>query len=330
MHEDTVVMTDEAVSYQLAEVDNLIEAKMVCCSVSELREAFHYLMNTGGKRIRPLLCLLTCDALGGNYVEATGFAASVEILHNALLIHDDIMDGDRIRRDVETVWAKFGYSAAINLADFMIALAYKCIIDSPLKDHVKVSLANMFSTAYLRTAEGQALDARYKVENRFNVDTYMHIATLKTGYYLVLGMAGGALIAGANEETLKVIWDLGAKVGPAFQIRDDILDLSTGKGRGGEIGCDIREGKPSILFAHCLSKSTVTEARRLVSIMRKKREETSHEDINEVIRLYSKHASIKFASDYASDLIKEAEEIVSSRLHSKLIPFVRHLLLRER
>jgi geranylgeranyl pyrophosphate synthase len=134
--------------------------------------------------------------------------------------------------------------------------------------------------------------------------------SLKTGRYMALGMAGGAIIAGMGDEVVEQIDALGECMGAAFQIRDDVIDLTAGKGRGGVIGNDIREGKSSILYAYALSAADAGQRADLVRIMAKAREETSEADVQRVHALYRKLGAFEFAQREADRLVDRAFETV--------------------
>ena len=290
-------------------VEAMLEALVPRREMPVLAEPIWYHLDTGGKRIRPALCLMVCDALGGDSERALHFAAAVELLHNMLLVHDDIEDGDTMRRNKPTVWKAYGLGNAINIGDYILALGLRAIMLAPVDDPVRLRLMDAYVTTYERTVEGQALDIAARCDEQFTVEKYLRMAELKTGHYLVLGMAGGAIIAGASELTLQVLWQLGRNLGPAFQIRDDLIDLTTGKGRG-EKGSDIREGKASILYAHALSASRDGERSRLLEIMRKPREETTSDDVAWVMALYERSGSMKFAQETADRLVTDAHHAV--------------------
>jgi len=275
-----------------------------------LSAPFWHHMRSGGKRIRPALCLLCCEELGGDPREALPFAAAVEILHNMFLIHDDIEDGDTVRRDAPAVWARFGAGKAINLGDYMLGRALTAILRSPASDEVRLRLLDAFTDAYERTCRGQALDMHGRGREDFTVEQYLELVTLKTGHYLALGMVGGAIVAGLAEDGLREIRRLGSSMGPAFQVRDDLIDLTQGKGRGGARGNDIREGKPSILYAHALSHASPADRRRLVEIIRSARSDTTDEDVEWVVSLYRRLGSLEFARAKADELVAEAFETI--------------------
>jgi len=275
-----------------------------------LSAAIRYHMSGGGKRVRPALCLLCCEALGGDSSRVLHFAAAVEILHNMLLIHDDIEDGDTIRRGKPTVWTRYGVPTAINAGDFMLGTAYRLMLQSPVDGGTMLSLLEHFTTTYQQTCRGQALDIHWRGRKDLTVEDYLRMVTLKTGHYLALGMVGGAIVAGLHSEGIGTIQELGRNMGPSFQIRDDVIDLTEGKGRGGVVGNDIREGKASILYARGLVSLPPRRAERLVAIMRKPREETSDEDVGEVIAMYEECGALEFARATADRLVQRAFETI--------------------
>jgi len=291
-------------------VDAALEQWLVQVPIPFLAEPLRYHIGSGGKRIRPALCLYVCDQLGGSHQPAIPFALAVEILHSMFLLHDDIEDGDTMRRDQPAAWVKFGIPNAINAGDYLLAAAQQMASSGGLPVETNLRLTRILADTALRTIEGQALDINLRAAAEFSVDDYMQIARLKTGRYLVLGMAGAAVICNAPSTVVDSLWRLGENMGPAFQIRDDIIDLTQGKGRGGEIGCDIREGKPSILYARCLSACSAHERAQLLDVFQKPREETTAEDVRRVIDLYAKHHVTEFAQQKADALIEEAFAVI--------------------
>jgi geranylgeranyl pyrophosphate synthase len=271
---------------------------------------FWHHMRTGGKRIRPALCVLCCEELGGDADKALHFATAVEILHNMLLVHDDLEDGDRIRRDAPTVWVEFGVENAINVGDYMLGRAYSAIQQSPLPGETILRLLEAFTRAFERTCQGQALDMNRRGQEDLTVEQYLDMVRRKTGDYLALGMVGGAIIAGLSEKGVDRIRELGSNMGPAFQVRDDLIDLTQGKGRGGAVGNDIKEGKPSILYAHALSEANEADRARLLEVVRKPRKKTTQEDVREVISIYERLGSLEFARKTAQSLVEDAADTI--------------------
>ena len=298
--------TEDEIRRQGRRIDAILDELLPADGLSPLVEPIRYHLGTGGKRVRPALCLATCDALGGDSEYAIPFAAAVELLHNMLLLHDDIEDGDEMRRDQPTVWKKYGVANGINAGDYLLGRAVRAVMLSQMDESVRLQLLELFLDTYERTIEGQALDINARSDTSFDVAAYMRMAQLKTGHYLVLGMVGGAIVAGASKLTRECLQELGMSMGPAFQIRDDLLDLTAGKGRGGVRGSDVFEGKASILYAHALAHSQPPDQDRLLDVMRKPREQTKPEDVSWVIDLYDKCGSLTYASDTANTLIATA------------------------
>jgi len=262
-----------------------------------------------GKRIRPAMCLIACEALGGDPERAIHFALAVEILHNMLLLHDDLEDGDLMRRDKPTVWVRFGMPNAVNVGDYLLAKSYEAALASRVPSETKVELLRILNRTCLQTTRGQAMDINSRGAPDFTVRKYLSMARLKTGCYLACGMVGGAIVAGARQRVLDDLWKLGDTLGPAFQIRDDLIDLTVGKGRGGRLGCDIYEGKPSILYAYAIEGGR--HAAELRRIMKKPRERTSRADVRRVIAIYEECGAIERAQAKAAELVQQALRIIS-------------------
>lgn len=294
-----------------AKIDDMLRELIPVNEKNYLSEPIWYHMNTKGKRVRPAICLITCEALGGNPENALSFALAIEVLHNMFLMHDDIEDGDTVRRDQPTVWVKYGTANAINAGDYLLACAYKSTLASPVAPEKRLKLLEALTLTYGKTVEGQALDINARAAESFTVDAYMKMVELKTGYYLACGMVGGAIVAGASNEVVEKIWMLGKNMGPAFQIRDDLIDLTHGKGRGGVIGSDIKEGKASFLYSYVLQIASGEQKKKLREIMLKPREETTADDIEWVLDVYRRYDAMKYAQDYAENLVQQAYKTIN-------------------
>lgn len=249
-------------------------------------EGFRYQLESGGKRLRPAMVLWFLEELGGRAVDGVSFSLAVELLHNFFLIHDDIEDGDEVRRDRPTLWVRVGVPDAINIGDFMLADAYSWIGRCP--NAARADLFDVFTTTLKTTVEGQALDLMGRADAEFTLERYEEVIRKKTGRYLTLGLVGAALLAGHPRKRAEQLWRVGDQLGPAFQMRDDIIDLTHGKGRGGQIGCDIREGKPSFLFAWTVEHGNLSDQdrERLIAVMGADRNDSTQQDVEWVIDLY--------------------------------------------
>lgn len=268
----------------------------------------------GGKRIRPLISLWFASAVKIRRQEALSLACLTEWLHNAFLIHDDIQDGDAWRRDQPSLWKSHGTATALNSADWLLSAVYREISHLSIEDSVRARLLDAVSDVHRRTVEGQQHDLSGRADPDFNLQRYEALVRSKTGRYLALGMVCVAIVRGYSENVIDALWRVGDQLGPAFQIQDDLLDLTPGKGRGGESGNDIREGKPSILYAHAMQSAQITnsERLRLVEIMELPREQTTEQHIEECLELFGKCESLEFARLEADQRSQSGREIFLS------------------
>lgn len=296
--------------------------------------AMWYALDSGGKKLRPVLCLVTCEGLGGNVKKAMPFAVAIELLHNFLLIHDDIEDGDTVRRNQPTVWVKYGIAHGINVGDCMFARIYTSILKSKelgVDSETIVKLVELMTETINHTGEGQALDIESRKRRDLTVEDYMTIVTKKTGYYLAAPIKGGAIIAHAPSEILNSIDRFGKYVGPVFQIRDDIIDLTEGKGRG-EKGSDIKEGKRSFLVVYTASRCNTKEKEKLFEILDEPREKTTSKDVNWVTELFKRYKAIEFAEKEANKLLTTSKEAIKDfpeKLKNQLNTFAEFMLARK-
>lgn len=275
-----------------------------------LHDAIHYHISEPGKRLRPLLAFMACEALGGSSEKIIPFAAACDILQHWILIHDDIEDGDEVRRGQQAVWKKYGLAHGINIGDFMCQKVYELVLRSKnygVDDTTTLKLVKAVVSATIKTSEGQTLDINLRDDESPNEKDYMDMIIGKTAHYLTVPIVGGAIIA-KREDLIDRIIEYGEAIGPAFQIRDDILDLTEGKGRD-QIGRDIKEGKRSLLVVHCLSKCGESERNKLLEILKKPVDETSEEDIPFAKGLFEKHGSLEYAQDRCKELVQKAKKV---------------------
>lgn len=295
-------------------IDKEMQASFPAEGIPNLHDAVWYHMGTGGKRIRPLLALMACKSMGVDVTKSVPFAAACEVMHNWFLVHDDIEDGDVVRRGKDAVWKKFGMSHGINIGDYMSQKVYEMILKSKeagVDTDTVLKLMKLAVDTASKTAEGQAMDINFRSSEKISEEDYMEMITLKTAYYMTMPIIGGAMIGGADEKTIRKIIEFGMYLGPAFQITDDVLDMTEGKGRN-DIGNDIKEGKRSILAVHCMSKCSMIERKRLLEILNKSRDETGKADVDDALKLFDKYGCVEYAQKKADDLAKKAKKTISS------------------
>ena len=308
--------------------------------VANLHDAMAFALGTDtsdpavrGKRIRPVLCLLTAQAMGADLPMAMPFALSIELMHNFALVHDDMEDGDVMRRGRDAVWIKYGVPHAINIGDFLLVCTNRALTHwgTPLlTPEVRFRLLGLITSALDHTHIGQALEINTRGRRPFTEAEYLRIVREKTGYYLAAPIQGGAIVAGADSATIETIAEMALFLGPLFQIVDDIIDLTAGKGRE-SVGSDIREGKRSYLVAHAAGHALPRDCERLFDILDKPREETTDAEIQEVAAIFEKNGSIEAGRQYCRKLFEQSQEQLNrlpKALADELGPFLEMLVNR--
>lgn len=268
-----------------------------------------------GKRHRPLICLLACEAVGGDPDKARASAAAVEHFHTAALIHDDIEDSSLTRRGEPCLHVREGEGLAINAGDLALSLVTGAVVDDPsLDDTTKLRVLGELVDMTTRTIEGQALDIGWARDGRFDltVDDYLLMANHKTAYYSgAVPLAVGAIIGGGSEAQVEALRAFGMAAGLAFQIQDDVLNL-VGKREsvGKDFRSDITEGKRTLVAIHALQHSPDRD--RLLAILSS--HETSAEVLEEAVDIMRRAGSIDYANDYARDLVVAAKRDLDEAL----------------
>lgn len=276
----------------------------------------------GGKRFRPALVLLVCEALGGDPEDALRTAAAFEMLQSFLLVHDDIEDGSEMRRGKPCLHRIYGVPLALNVGDALYAKVFEILLSN---------LPRLGSTRTFRlldemvcgtriTCEGQAYDLGW-VRDRYTptAEEFIKMLSKKTGWYSGRGPCeAGAIIANADDPLRRAAGNFGESLAIAFQIRDDLLNLTVGEDAaqrapgategsyGKERGGDIEEGKRTLMIIDLLDKSTEQEGRRLLSILDRDRSENTPEEVNWVIAIMERYGSIQYAKAVCEERARQA------------------------
>lgn len=222
-----------------------------------LYNPIEYSLAGGGKRLRPLLLLLSCEAFSGNHKAALDAAAAVEVFHNFTLLHDDIMDHSPMRRGKPSVAARWGENVAILSGDAMLITAYRLLCGTPAPMLGRVM--EVFNTMAVGVCEGQQYDMDFETRQKVSVVEYMRMIELKTSVLLAGSAMIGALIGGASEADAKKLYKYAIELGLAFQLQDDLLDSYGDEQLGKPIGGDILEGKKTYLMITAMSHASEEE-----------------------------------------------------------------------
>ncbi|WP_344927301.1 polyprenyl synthetase family protein [Aquimarina addita] len=227
-----------------------------------LYEPISYILNLGGKRLRPTLTLLTAEIFGSSYKESLDAALAVEIFHNFSLIHDDIMDDAPLRRGKETVHEKWDINTGILSGDAMLINAYQLFENYEGETFRK--LAKLFTKTAIEVCEGQQYDVDFETRDDVTIDEYLKMIEYKTAVLVGAAMQMGAIIADASEDCASSIYDFGRLLGLAFQLQDDYLDaFGNPETFGKQVGGDIIENKKTFLYLKAIEFSSKEERKQL-------------------------------------------------------------------
>lgn len=238
------------------------EQKHFPAEPSSLYGPNEYFLQQGGKRVRPVLCLMGNELFDEIKPDAWEMATAIELFHNFTLIHDDIMDNAPLRRGAETVFKKFGQNTAILAGDVMLIAAYELMNNVSLT--VIRQVQNLFNQTAKEVCEGQQYDMDYEKRESVSLPEYLRMIELKTSVLLAASLKMGAILGGAGQRNQDLIYEFGKKLGLAFQVQDDYLDafgnpLKTGK----QVGGDILANKKTFLLIHALEKSSPAQRTEL-------------------------------------------------------------------
>jgi geranylgeranyl diphosphate synthase type II len=274
-----------------------------------LYEPCSYILNGGGKRIRPFLVLISAKAVGSEFNKVYNAAIAVEILHNFTLVHDDIMDNSDKRRGRQTLHKKYDISTAILSGDNLVALAYENL----LKDCYENinSVVSIFTKGVVEVCEGQSLDKEFELRKSVSIPEYKRMIYKKTAALIETCCSIGAQLANADQKQLKAVSDFGRNLGMAFQIQDDLLDITAKESEFGKlIGGDLIEGKKTYLFLRALEKARGKDKENLLKVVRKKG--IKHREIQKYKNIYLKLGILKDAEREIEKYTKLALKNLSS------------------
>lgn len=236
---------------------------------SSLYEPGSYILNSGGKRLRPLLVLLSAKAVDGKFQDVYNAAAAVEMLHNFTLVHDDIMDNADKRRGRLTLHKKYDNNTAILTGDSLLSIAYEYLLKDCNGNATKVISA--FTRGLIEVCEGQSLDTDFELRKNVSLSDYIVMITKKTAAMAEMCCKVGSLLGGGTNAQVNALAKYGLNLGIAFQIQDDLLDISADEKKFGKtIGGDLVEGKKTFLFLEALEKAKADDKQKLLKVIERK------------------------------------------------------------
>jgi geranylgeranyl diphosphate synthase type I len=292
-----------------------------------LYEASRYLLDAGGKRLRPTMSLLVAESLAersadgidyravpdrdGGHVDILAGALAVEVIQSFTLIHDDIMDDDDLRRGVDAVHREYDLSTAILAGDTLYSKAFEILLGTDAPPDRSVAAASQLASACTKICEGQSFDISFEDETDVTTEQYLEMVELKTAVLFGAAAAIPAMLLGAEDDVIDALYGYGIDVGRAFQVQDDLLDLTTPSEQlGKQRGSDLLEDKQTIVTLHARQQGVDVDG-----LLAEETVETVTEaDVDAAVEQLEAAGSLEFARDTAADLV------ASGRDHLEVLP----------
>lgn len=289
-----------------------LEAALKQAEPANLLEQMRYVLSNGGKRVRPVLTMLACGAVGGNPFYAAMGGVVIEVLHNFTLVHDDIMDEAPLRRGLPTIHTKWNCSTAILSGDAMMAFAYKLLLKHYALNPRFIECADLVTRAILEVCEGQVSDMEFQDRAEVSMPEYITMIEKKTARMLELCVTLGTVLGNGSARELAALKTFARSIGIAFQILDDVLDATaTAPEFGKTLGGDIIEGKKTFLVVHALENRhalSASDNALLEEFIDNKG--LPRERVSEMVHFFERNHALEAARD--------AVELYTKRAHQAL------------
>ncbi|MCU0336905.1 MAG: polyprenyl synthetase family protein [Sediminibacterium sp.] len=283
-------------------------------SPASLYEPGEYFLSLGGKRVRPVMCLMGNELFEDIHPDSYHVATAIELFHNFTLVHDDIMDAAPLRRGLPTVHARNGESTAILVGDVMLIRAYEHL--NKIQPTFLPRILHLFNHTAKEVCEGQQMDMDFEKANSVSLEAYIEMITLKTSVLLAASLKMGAILGGAGEGNRMHLYEFGKNLGIAFQIQDDYLDAFGDPQKfGKEVGGDIRQNKKTFLMLHALEVASDTQKKSLQELMNTQ----AADKVQQVLSIFRACGVDQWAIDLKQTYYKKALQhleniaVVSSR-----------------
>lgn len=268
---------------------------------ASLYEPNEYFLQLGGKRIRPVLCLMGNELFEDIQEDAWHVGTAIELFHNFTLIHDDIMDKAPLRRGMVTVHTKYGDNTALLAGDVMLVRAYEEL--NKINVRYLQSILSLFNKTATEVCEGQQMDMDFEKMSSVNLDAYIRMIELKTSVALAASLQTGAIIGGSGERNQHLVYDFGRKLGIAFQVQDDYLDaFGDPKKFGKQVGGDILANKKTFLLLHAMENATTSQRKELDELL-----QTNPPDkVDKMLNIYRECGADAYALELKNKYLDEA------------------------
>ena len=300
----------EKLAVKAKPINEALEKYLRIREPKKLYKASAHIPLAGGKRLRPVMAMITCDMVGGNSKKAIPFAAALETIHNFTLVHDDVMDDDDLRHGVDACHTIYGLSTAILAGDTLFAYAFEMITDCDIEDTVKADLVKNVAYVVRKIAEGQQMDINFEEEETVDANEYLEMIRLKTSILFGAAAYGGAKIGGTTEEEARELEMMATNVGLGFQIWDDYLDATAPEEvLGKPSGSDIRQGKRTLLVIEGLNRANDKDRKRLIEILDSK---NTDEEVKEAVEIMERCGALEECHKQANGYLEGARKTLSN------------------
>ncbi len=296
---------------------------------ASLYDPNEYFLKLGGKRVRPVLCLMGNELFDEIKEDAWHLGTAIELFHNFTLIHDDIMDKAPLRRGMETVHSKYGDSTALLAGDVMLVTAYEEL--NKISIEFLKSILSLFNKTAKEVCEGQQLDMDFEKRDSVEMDAYINMITLKTSVALAASLQTGAILGGAGQRNQHLLYEFGKKLGIAFQIQDDYLDAFGDPDKfGKQVGGDILSNKKTFLLLHAQETASAAQQKELKDILAG----SDDQKIEKVLQIFRDckvdEWALELKNKYLDEAFSHLEDIaVLSKRKEPLIELAHFLVKRE-
>lgn len=275
----------------------------------KLRKAISHIPMAGGKRLRPVLAMLTADAISDKGEKVIPFGVALELIHTFTLLHDDVMDKDELRRGVKTVHMLFDEATAINAGDVLFARAFETVSKTDVSDDVLRDLVRKTAQAVRYIGEGQQMDKDFEKRTDISEENYLRMIEYKTAKLFQVATEGGAMIANGSEEQINALSEYGKLLGMGFQIWDDYLDLKADeKLLGKPVGSDIKNGKRTLMVVHGLARLNTQDKSDFLKVLGN--QNASLDDVKNAIYILDEVGSTAYAEQMALDFAQKSKKLL--------------------
>jgi len=305
-------------------VDKYIFENIQVKTPNELYEASLHLIKGGGKRLRPYLVSKSCEIVGGDIMKSIPFGAALELLHTFTLVHDDIMDNDNKRRGIKTVHNKYqSKNKAILVGDLLYSKVYDVVLNQKKIQDVNkiICCMKLITNGIISLNEGQYFDIMFPDINNVSENEYIKMVSGKTAVLFKVCAEVGSIIGGGNAEQISNLGEFAYNIGIGYGLLDDILGITGDEKKLGKpIGSDLREGKKTLIIIHALNNSTVSQNKKIKSVLGNKHISNNNIfEVNEILEtIGSLEYSRKKAKEYVDNGVKKLKIFQNSVAKSDL------------